>query len=799
MLRSIFTALLFFMTISVLPQFSIVGVITDEKGTTLEGASVLIKENNRGTVSDSSGKFMLDNLSTGNYTLQVSFLGYETFSKDMHLDQNLSLSCTLKSTSYWGEEIIVRATRAGENTPTTYTTVNKNDIEKQNMGQDLPYLLGLEPSLVYSSDAGTGVGYTSLWIRGSNIQRVNVTVNGIPLNDPESHGVFWVDLPDFSSSVQSAQIQRGVGTSTNGGGAFGATLNLETNYCSREAFGQISSSYGSFNTWKNTVQLGTGLIKNKWTFEGRESSITSDGYIDRAFSSLKSFFLQGGYYGRSTTIKAIVFGGKEQTYQAWYGIDKATMEVDPTFNWAGAIYDEGWNIIGYYDNETDNYQQDHYQLHLSQIISPNLRFNGALHYTYGRGYYEQNYSNEYLADYPIGIQYFGYDSLLTTGGYQYFYHDTISYGNMIVRRWLDNHFYGTTFALHYDASGLQCTFGGAYNQYANARHFGEIIWAEFAGDTENGENFYNNTSDKTDVNFYSKIDYSILRNLCFFVDLQFRYIYYTGKGIDKGNDTVSIDETYLFFNPKAGISYHIGNIGIIYASYAIAQREPIRTDFLDAPEGVIPKPEMLHDIETGIRKESKIYNYSLNGYLMWYTNQLVLTGEIDDVGSPVRANVGESYRLGFETDGSIALTNYFKARANIAFSLNRTNFIQFEGEDIVEYSGTPLPFSPPLVSGFELSYTPFDVFEIVFNGKYVDRQYLDLTGSKQKSLDPYFINNVRLMYTIKAKLLDVCRFSLQINNLFNVHYASNGYIWDDVPYFYPQAGIHLMAGIDLQF
>ena len=799
MLRNAFTVLLFCITISVFPQFSIEGTITNEKDEALEGAGILIRENNLGTISDLSGNFIFEKLKEGNYTVLVSFMGYETLEQTVNLTANLSLDLKLQPTVFQGEEIIVRATRAGENTPTTYSVVDKEKIEKQNLGQDLPYLLSMEPSLVYSSDAGAGVGYTSLWIRGSNVQRINVTVNGIPINDPESHGVFWVNMPDFASSVQSAQIQRGVGTSTNGGGAFGATMNLETNYVHRDAFARITSSYGSFNTWKNTFQLGTGLFKDHWAFEGRASSITSDGYIDRASTDLKSFFIQGGYFGRSTLIKAVVFSGKERTYQAWYGIDKATMETDPAFNWAGAIYDEDWNITGYYDNETDNYQQDHYQLHISQTLAPGWHVNGALHYTYGRGYYEQYYSNEYLGDYPIGIQYFGYDSLQDSEEYQYYYHDTIAYGDMIVRRWLDNHFYGTTFALHYNSSRTDITFGGAYNRYAPARHYGEIIWAEFAGGTKKGDLFYKSTSDKADMNGYSKIEYSVTDALSLFADLQLRNVKYTGNGTDKGNDTVGIDDEFLFFNPKAGIACELKNIGTLYASYAVSHREPIRTDYLDAPDGIAPKPEKLQNIEAGIRRQEKIFRYTVNGYFMYYTNQLVLTGEINDVGSPVRANVGKSYRLGLEADASVAPLNFFSLRASIGISRNRTEYRQVEGEEIVEYSDTPLPFSPSLVQGFDLNLLPVKYLVITFTGKYVSRQYLDLTGNQQKSLDPYFINNLFLAWSVPSKSVQTCRLSLQILNLFDVHYSSNGYVWDDVPYYYPQAGVHIMAGIDLQF
>ena len=799
MSRNALTVLLLFITTTIFSQYNITGTVTDLDNNFLVGASVWIKELDRGTITDKSGSFKFEGLKKGEYTLHISFMGFETVKSILEVNGNISQVYQLQPAIFRGEEIIVRATRASENTPTTYSTVDKEQIEQQNLGQDLPYLLSMEPSLVYTSDAGAGVGYTSMWIRGSNIQRINVTVNGIPLNDPESHGVFWVDLPDIASSVQSIQIQRGVGTSTNGGGAFGATMNLETDYISRDVYGHLSSSYGSFNTWKNTIRLGTGLIKDKWAFEGRASSITSDGYIDRASSNLKSFFLQGGYFGKSTVVKALAFGGKEKTYQAWYGIDKETLENDRTFNWAGAIYDENWNITGFYDNETDNYQQDHYQVHLSQMVTSRWHFNTSLHYTYGRGYYEQYFSNEYLGNYPIGVQYFGYDSTFSGGDYQYFYHDTISYGDIVVRQWLDNQFYGTTFALNYNTIPLQFTFGGALNNYANAKHYGEIIWAEYAGDTRPEEKYYTNTSNKSDITFYSKLDIKLSGKLGIFIDLQTRNVSYTGSGTDTGRDTVAIDEKYFFLNPKAGITCIIEPLGTLYASYAVSSREPIRTDFLDAPEGITPKPERLQDMEAGFRNEGKRFSYSLNGYLMLYTNQLVLTGAINDVGSPIRANVGRSYRLGAEADAVIILNKYVSARTNLAVSRNKTDYKRIEGEEIVEYNDVPLTFSPALIGGFQFIMDPLKTVEITLNGKYVDRQFLDLTGNVQKSIDPYFINNLMIAWSIPSKSLQECRLSLQINNLFNIKYVSNGYVWDDVPYFYPQAGIHVMGGIDMQF
>jgi iron complex outermembrane receptor protein len=799
MLRNYFAVMLLFAATRIFSQYSLQGEILNEDKTPLKGANIALIGTGNQTVSNAEGRFQFVNVHQGLYVLKISLIGYESLTDSLEISGNISKTYNLKPAVIMGEEIIVQATRANENTPTTFSVVQKENLEKQNLGRDIPYILGMEPSLVYTSDAGAGVGYTGLWIRGSNSQRINVTINGIPYNDAESHGVYWVDIPDFVSSIQSAQIQRGVGTSTNGAGAFGATINLETNNISRIPFGEISSSYGSFNTWKNTIRFGTGIIKKGWAFEGRASSITSDGYIDRASSDLKSYFLQGGYFGTKTTIEALVFGGKEKTYQAWNGIDKATMDTDRTFNSCGAIYDKDWNIVGFYDNEIDNYQQDHYQLHFSQQLSSSWNFNVALHYTYGRGYYENYYSNEFLGDYPMGIQYFGYDSTWNGANYQYFYHDTISYGNMIVRRWLDNHFYGTTFSLLYNSPRLSMTLGGAWSNYYPAKNYGEIIWSQYAGNSNIRNRFYDGNSEKRDFNLYGKFDFQLTPAVHTFIDLQIRKLYYRADGTDKGNIPINIDKNYFFFNPKAGVTYNLSGIGTFYASYAVANREPVRTDFLDAPEGVVPQPENLQDIEAGLRNRTGKFFYTIDGYTMIYSNQLALTGEINDVGSPVRANVGKSYRTGIEIDAGGNPVTFLRIRTNLALSRNRTDYKQLEDSSIVEYKDVPLTFSPGIVSGYEITFIPVKELEITLNGKYVGRQYLDLTGNNEKSLDPYFINNLRIGYLLKPKFVENVRLSLQINNLFNVKYASNGYVWEEVPYFYPQAGLNLLAGIEIRF
>jgi iron complex outermembrane recepter protein len=799
MLRNCFAVMLLFAATRIFSQYSIHGKVVGEDEIALGGAKVKLVGTRINTATGSDGSFILQNIPPGRYVLNITLDGYEAVYDSLAVQENSIKNYTLPLHVLMGEEIIVRATRANENTPTTFSVIGREEMEKQNLGRDIPYILGMEPALVYTSDGGSGVGYTGMWIRGSNAQRINVTINGIPFNDAESHDVYWVDIPDITSSLESAQIQRGVGTSSNGGGAFGATLNLETNRIEHKPFGEISSSYGSFNTWKNTVRLGTGIMENGWGFEGRASSITSDGYIDRAASNLKSYFIQGGYFGAKTILKALVFGGKEKTYQAWNGIDKATMETDRTFNSCGAIYNADWNIIGFYKNETDNYQQDHYQLHFSRLISSAWTFNMALHYTYGRGYYENYYSNEYLGDFPIGLQYYGHDSTLVGSAYQYYYHDTIQYGNMIVQRWLDNHFYGSTFSLLYNTSRLIMTFGGAWNEYYPAKNYGEIIWSQYTGNSAIGDRFYDGSSKKKDLDLYGKFEIRLSTIIHAFVDLQTRNIYYHAEGTDKGNIPIHIDKNYFFFNPKAGFTCNVSSLGTLYASYAIANREPVRTDFLDAPEGIVPEPEHLQDIEAGLRKFSDNYFYTANFYSMLYSNQLALTGEINDVGSPIRANVGRSYRLGIEIDGGGKPLSFLSLRANVAISRNRTDYKQIEDTLIVQYNDVSLAFSPTVVSGYEIGVEPFSNIEVVISGKYVSRQFLDLTGSRDKSLDPYFINNLRIDYSINSTLPEKIRLSLQVNNIFNIRYVTNGYVYDDMPYFYPQAGLNLLAGLTVRF
>lgn len=713
------------------------------------------------------------------------------------------------------DDVIVYATRANENTPTTYSEISKKEIEDVNLGQDLPILLNLSPSLVTTSDAGAGVGYTGLRIRGSDATRINVTINGIPVNDSESHGVFWVNMPDFASSVDNIQIQRGVGTSTNGAAAFGATVNLQTNVPSRDAYAEVNNSFGSFNTRKHTLMYNTGLLNNKWSFESRLSKISSDGYIDRAESDLQSYFLSGGYYGDKTILKALVFGGKEVTYQSWWGTPEAVLENDEagieevianngyTPEQAQNIRTAGRTFNYYlYENEVDNYQQDHYQLHLSHQLSDVLTANIAGHYTYGRGYFEQYRNDDDFADYGLED--------VTIGG------TTITSSDFIRRRWLDNDFYGTTFSFNYLEDDLDMTLGGAWNKY-DGDHFGEIIWAEYASNSQIRELYYDNVGLKTDFNVYLKANYQ-LNDLNLFADMQVRKIDYETVGIDSDLRAIDTGDDYTFFNPKVGATYQLNEQSNVYASFAIGNREPVRNDFVDAPEGVTPKHETLRNLEVGYRRYGRGFSLQANYYLMDYENQLVLTGELNDVGSSIRQNVPDSYRMGIELVGAYQFTDQLRWDANLTLSRNKisnftevlynygTNFDEFNIEE-TQYEDTDISFSPNIIGGSQLTYSPFDGFDVSLRSKYVGKQYLDNTSNDDRSIDPYFVNDLRLSYNFSVSSIENVNISLLVNNILDEEYSSNGYTFgyaggDYVVrenYYYPQAGRNFLLALNLRF
>ncbi|CAI2766573.1 TonB-dependent receptor [Flavobacterium collinsii] len=676
------------------------------------------------------------------------------------------------------DDVLVSAVRVTTKTPVSFSNLDKKDIKFRNLGQDIPILMNYLPSVVTTSDAGGGIGYTGIRVRGSDATRVNVTINGIPYNDAESQGTFWVNMPDFASSVESLQLQRGVGTSTNGSSAFGASLNMLTDNYAAKASGEISSSYGSFNSNKNTVKFSTGLLNDHFELAGRLSTIKSDGYVDRASSDLKSYFLQGTYVGKTTLIKALVFGGTEKTYQSWNGIDAEKLNSDRTYNSAGKYKDEAGNVH-FYDNETDNYKQNHYQLHWSESISDQWSSNLAVHYTKGQGFYENFKYNEPVA---------GYGPIQPTKMVENDLGELVPGTDLIRQKWLDNDFYGTTFSVKYKQEKLDVIVGGGWNKYEGS-HFGKVIWARNSSVALPGDHYYDDFSTKTDGNIFAKANYQFTEKLSFYGDLQYRNVKYKANGKDTG----LVDDSFNFFNPKAGLNYEINSKNTLYFSYARANREPNRTDY----EGGNVKPEKLNDFELGWRFNSDKFQLNSNVYYMAYKDQLILTGRLDDVGAPIRANTDKSYRLGLEVDATIQLSEKFILRPNFTLSSNKNIDLAVEG---THYGTTDIAYSPSVIAGNIIVYSPIQSLHISLLQKYVGEQYMNNIELRAAKLADYFVNDLNVSYEIKPKsVFKSILITGLVNNILDKKYVSNGAMWDVYPYYYPQAGINFLAGLTLKF
>ncbi|HCY82791.1 MAG TPA: TonB-dependent receptor, partial [Xanthomarina gelatinilytica] len=662
-------------------------------------------------------------------------------------------------------EVLVKAVRVNATSPITHSNVTKEQLQKRNLGQDVPILLNYLPSVVTTSDAGAGVGYTGIRVRGVNAQSTNVTINGIPYNDAESLGTFWVNLGDFASSVESLQLQRGVGTSTNGSGAFGASINVLTDAVSNKAYGEIANSFGSFNTWKHTVKFSTGLLNDHIEIAGRLSQITSDGYIDRASSNLKSYFLQASYVDESTLIKAITFSGKEVTYQSWNGIeDPYLLEHDRTFNSAGMYTDENGNVQ-FYDNEVDNYQQDHYQFHWNQKINNNWSTNLALNYTKGKGYFEQYKEDQAFVDYGLENVDIGNETLTET--------------DLIRRRWLDNDFYVVNANVNYKTNALNVILGTSYSTYSGD-HFGEIIWAQYASNSMIRDRYYNGNGKKIDASSFAKATYRLNEHLSLYLDLQSRYVHYKTTGTNSDVAPFIVDKNYHFFNPKAGISYNINTNNNLYFSYARANREPNRDDFENNAD---VKPEQLNDFELGWRHTSNLFSLNTNLYYMLYNEQLVLTGAINNSGNPIRDNSGKSYRLGLEVDAVFNISKAFSVQPNMALSMNKNKetFASIDGR-IVDLGETNISFSPNIVAGNAFVFKPINGLQMSLLSKFVGEQYMGNTDSEASKLDSYFVNDFNVMYEIETpSIFKTIVISGLVNNLFGEKYSSNGfyYTYDD--------------------
>lgn len=786
-------------------------VIDSEDGTPLPGASIRAGAY-QGTTTNASGRFTLTNVPVSVGNLEISFVGYETVRiATQNFPQNTTIS--MKRSVFNADEVIVSATRVNDRSGMAYSNVNAQAIEKQNLAQDIPVLLNFTPSLVSTSDAGGGVGYTGIRIRGTDATRINVTVNGIPYNDSESQGVYWVNMPDFASSVSSIQIQRGVGTSTNGAGAFGATVNVSTNEFRREAYAELLNSFGSFNTRKHTVKVGTGLLNDKFTVDARLSQVKSDGFIDRAQSDLRSFYLSGGYFGKKSFVRLNVFSGKEVTYQSWYGTPESRVKGDREGMLAyidrnGLSESEAQNLLNSdsrtynyytYPNQVDNYKQDHYQLVSSHTLTKNMTLNLNGFLVRGLGYFEEFKTGDKLSKYKIANVVVG--------------NDTIRRSDVVRRRWLDNYFYGSTFSLDYNSfKKVTANFGGGLNKY-EGDHYGEVIWARFAGNSDVRQRYYFNKGAKTDFNLYGKVYYQFTEKLNAFGDAQVRRVSHQIVGEENSGNSFDFDKSFTFFNPKAGLNYQLSERSTAYASYSIGHREPNRDDFTESTTQIQPAPEMLRDLEAGFRTQGTRLAFSANYYFMDYKNQLVLTGQVNDVGNSIRVNVPKSYRMGLELEGGVALNRSWKWNANATFSQNKiANFTEYVvdydngGYQEIQHGKSNISFSPNVIVGSQLSYFPAKNVEFTLLTKYVGKQYLDNTSSEDRILEAYLTNDIRLIWTLTPKWAKQISVTALFNNILNETYSSNGYTYGYIAggrvqenFYYPQAGRNFLVGLNLKF
>ncbi len=782
-------------------KFKIVDASTNES---LPAVLVQNKVLNKSWVTDLDGMLELSTIEILNQELYFSIVGYKDYL--FKIDQTNENLFTIKMISIRSqlEEVVVSSTRARKDGVFAKQDINKEAINQLNLGQDLPLLINQATSVVTSTDAGNGVGYTGIRVRGTDPTRINVTINGIPVNDAESQSVYWVNMPDLASSTESIQIQRGVGTSSNGQGAFGATINLQTNTLNPKPNVEFHTSIGSFNTLRNTIQLGTGLIDDKWSFDGRFSKISSDGYIDRAQSDLQSQYLSGGFYGKKDVVKFVYFGGKEKTYQAWNGVSEQNLATNRTYNYTGEYTDDKGGIQ-FYDNETDNYWQDNFQLHWSKYISPKLSFNTALHYTRGRGYFEQYRQGDKFSSY-------GLENIVLSDG------NIISRTDLVRQRWLDNHFGGIVFSANYFVNKrMDLTFGGGYNEY-DGDHFGEVIWAKNMSNGNINHEYYRDNAYKRDGNVYGKFNYQWNDKWTAFLDLQMRQLDYRFVGFNEElrNDDQRVN--YTFFNPKAGISYKPKANSLFFLSYSVGSREPNRRDFTRSSPESRPRPEYLYDLEVGWQEQFKAFNYAITLYNMSYKDQLILTGQINDVGDYIRTNVDRSVRRGIELEFGYQMSKKLGLAFNTTLSQNKINEFEeflddydtdfnFLGQQKTIYDNVDIAFSPSVISAMSLNYKPLSWLDILINNKYVGRQYLDNTQNQSRSLNPFFATDLKFSTKIKSSFFKDVQFNLLVNNLFNTLYENNGYTYgylyegrrEDFNFYFPQAGVNGFLGVSVRF
>lgn len=796
----------------VFAQLSLTGIVKDDKGEALIGANVVVGNTFNATTTGLNGEFKFTNLRKGEYTLKTTYIGYENFSKNLTVNESTTIKIVLEPASILTEEVLVSASRAGQKSPVAFTTIGKETIQNSNIGQDIPYLLNYTPSFVATSDAGNGIGYTGFRIRGTDMNRINVTINGIPMSDAESHSTYFVDMPDLASSAENIQIQRGVGNSTNGAAAFGATIDLQTSKLNPKASAGYSTSAGSFSTFRNNLTAGTGMINGKFAFDASLSKITSAGFIDRGASDMKSLMVSGGYFTENTILKATVFSGFEQTYQAWNGVPSVRLNNDLAgMNQyeAHGLYttEQTQNMINSdnrtynlytYKNQVDHYRQDNYQLHYSHQFNVFININASAFYTYGRGYYEQYETDQNYDDYQLAKP-------IVNGV-------TIDQTDLIRRKWLDNDFYGMIFSLSYKQGNNSLTLGGGTNIY-DGRHFGKVIWTKITGDAILDHEWYRGTGLKKDRNLYARYNYTLSEKLNATADLQYRFIKYGIDGTDENQRTLKQDHKYNFFNPKFGLFYTPGVNQEAYLSISRANREPNRDNFVDAdPAGKQPAFETMNDLEMGYTFKSSNLLLGTNLYYMHYNNQLILTGQINNVGSAIMTNVEKSYRTGIELMAGIKFHKNFNWNINATISRNKINdFTEYiedwdNGELKSNQTGkTDLAFSPELTASSIITFKPSHTLEIGLLSNYVGNQFIDNTANNDRKLDAYFISNLKIDYTIKQNLFSSLKFNLLINNIFNKRYESNAWVYsyyyeskrNKMDGYFPQAGTNFIFSMSI--
>ena len=810
MKTSFFLTLIFSLfTLLGFSQKSISGIVESEEGTAIPFAKIRVVHSQNGTISDAEGKFKIENITSDSKRIIVRALGYAE--QEISIESNTNyLKLQLFKQIQNLETVQVDATRPQVD-PSSATKINKKeDLQGKNFGQDLPILLNTMPSVVTTSDAGAGIGYTGMRIRGVDAERINVTINGIPVNDPESHGVWWVNMPDLVGSVDNILVQRGVGTSTNGAASFGASVNIKTDNISEEAYGTIDNAVGSFNTWKSSVRAGTGLIDGKFAMDVRLSRILSDGFIDRASSNLKSFYLSGSYVGKKSLIKAVAFSGKERTYQSWYGTPESVINGDANEMNAYAdrnylsdaeranLLESGRSYNYYtYQDEVDNYQQDNYQLHFTYTFSPKTTLNIAGHYTKGRGYFEQYKFGQDLSDY-------GFSNVVVGG-------DTVASTDLIRRRWLDNDFLGGVYSLSHNVnSNFSLQFGGAGNTYIGD-HYGEIVWARYASESEIYDRYYDNNAQKSEFSSYLKADY-VKGNWSLYADVQYRYVDYNFGGFDDvSGNLIDIDqkEVYNFVNPKVGGSYAFDANNRLFLSAGIGNREPVRKDFRESSMQSRPEHETLTDLEIGHSFETAKLQVRTNIYVMNYENQLINTGKINDVGAYTRINVDESYRLGIELAAIVRPFDVLDVHAGFTYSENKiASFTEYVDnyddpnyeQTQIDHENTDMAFSPNVIGNIGFTYRPVEGLALNWMTKYVGDQFLDNTSNQDRKIDAFSYSNVSLNYTIEDLVFKSITFGVQCNNILDAKYQNNGYTWGYIAggqrtvenFYYPQAGRNFM-------